>query len=304
MVSVRVPATSANLGPGFDLLGLALPLYNELTLSDAPALEIVNHGPEAAGLPTDSSHLAYKAAAALCERLGKPVPAWRMEMQVNIPQARGLGSSSAAIVAGLVAANAWLGSPCGTDELLVVANELEGHPDNVAPALYGGVTAAFTHEGETRCLPLASKPPSALVVAIPDFQLSTAKARSVLPATYQRSDVIANLGYVTLLTTVMVTGKVEWLPYGLNDRIHQPYRLALVPGAEAVSAAARAAGAYGVVISGAGPTLLAFSPEGSADTVAAAMAQAWQTAGVASRTQVFPELAAGAGVVAGQPQGV
>jgi homoserine kinase len=296
LVTVRVPATSANLGPDFDLLGLALPLYNRLTLAEAEALAIHNHGPEAAGLPTTERHMAYRAAVTLCESIGKPVPTWRMDVEVNIPQSRGLGSSSAAIVGGLVAANAWYGSPLDPEALLSIATQIEGHPDNVAPALYGGVTAAFTHDNATRCLPLAKAAPTALVVAIPDFKLSTAEARRALPTQYGRSDVIANLASVTILTTVMVSGAVEWLPYGLHDRIHQPYRLPLIKGADAVIQAARAAGAWGAVISGAGPTLLAMVPPAAALDVADAMTGAWREAGVASRSLVFTELAPGASI--------
>ncbi|MDB5098868.1 MAG: thrB [Cyanobacteria bacterium RYN_339] len=294
MVTARVPATSANLGPGFDLLGLALPLYNRLTLAEAERFEIVNHGPEAAGLPTHERHMAYRAAKALCECIGKPVPTWRLEMEVNIPQSRGLGSSSAAIVSGLVAANGWFGSPLDTEALLSIATQIEGHPDNVGPALYGGVTAAFTQDNVTRCLVLAKSAPTALVLAVPDFKLSTAEARRALPAQYGRSDVVANLASVTILTTVMLTGAVEWLPYGLNDRIHQPYRLPLIKGAEAVTHAARAAGAWGAVISGAGPTLLAMVPPTAAEAVAEAMTAAWRAEGVASRSLVFTALASGA----------
>lgn len=293
-VTVTVPATSANLGPGFDVLGLALPLYNRLTLEAAPALTIVNAGPEAAGLPTDERHLAHRAAAALCAELGEPVPAWRMTMEVHIPQSRGLGSSSAAIVAGLTAANAWFGSPLDRRGLLKLATRLEGHPDNVAPALYGGVTAAFVQDGEAHCLSLNDQSPAALVVAVPAFKLSTHEARQALPAAYVRADVVANLAAVTVLTTVMLTGKLEWLPYGLKDRIHQPYRLSLIPGADAVEAAAMSAGALGVVISGAGPTLLAFCPPGRQHGVASAMQEAWEDMGTGCRTLTFERLATGA----------
>jgi homoserine kinase len=292
--TVRVPATSANLGPGFDLLGLAVPFYNRVKVSPAATLDIINAGPESTGLPTDVSHLVQRSAEKLFNRLGAPIPTWRLELDVQIPQSRGMGSSSAAIVMGLVAANHWLGGPLDQSGILALATDIEGHPDNVGPAIYGGVTAAFTDGDKTHCLVLAQKPPCALVMAVPAFELSTAEARKALPPTYSRSDVVANLGHVTILTTVMLTGAVEWLPYGLQDRIHQPYRLPLVPGAEAVGEAARNAGAWGVVISGAGPTLLALAPGPMADEVANAMTVAWSAQGIASRTLVFHELAAGA----------
>lgn len=293
-VTVTVPATSANLGPGFDVLGLALPLYNRLTLEAADAPRILNVGPEAAGLPTDARHLAYRAAVALCTELGEPVPAWRLTSEVHIPQSRGLGSSSAAIVGGLVAANAWFGSPLDRRGLLRLATAIEGHPDNVAPALFGGVTAAFVQDGEAHCLSLNAQAPASLVVAVPAFKLSTHEARSALPETYSRADVVANLAAVTVLTTVMLTGRLEWMPYGLKDRIHQPYRLGLIPGADAVEASALTAGALGVVISGAGPTLLAFCPGERQNEVAAAMREAWETLGTTCRTLSFEALAPGA----------
>lgn len=293
-LTVSAPATSANLGPGFDVLGLAVPFYNRLTFEAASALEIVNTGPEAAGLPTDASHLAYRSAVRVCTALGQPVPSWKLTMEVNIPQSRGLGSSSAAIVAGMAGANAWLGAPLSVEALLQLATEMEGHPDNVAPALYGGVTAAFTGEdGITQCLSLASAPPTALVVAVPAFELSTTEARRALPERYSRQDVVANLAAVTILTTVMSGGRIEWLRHALRDRIHQPYRLALIPGAESVREAAVEAGAWGVVISGAGPSLLAFCPADRQAAVQDAMTEAWRNHDISSRTLVFDRLSAG-----------
>jgi homoserine kinase len=196
-------------------------------------------------------------------------------------------------VAGLAGANAWLGAPLSVDDLLQLATEMEGHPDNVAPALYGGITAAFTEGGVTQCLSLGDTPPCSLVAAVPAFELSTAQARKALPDTYSRQDVVANLAAVTILTTVMLGGRIEWLRHGLRDRIHQPYRLALIPGAETVRTAAIEAGAWGVVISGAGPTLLAFCPAERQAAVEDAMTQAWRQSDISSRTLVFGRLSRG-----------
>ena len=295
MVTVRIPATSANLGPGFDVFGLALPHDNRITLHDAEAEAVVHHGPYAAGLPAGPEHLSLQAARRLAAEVGRPLPGWRWEVEVQVPPARGMGSSSAAIVGGLVAANEAFGRPLDRAALLRLAAQLEGHPDNVAPALYGGVTAAFMDGGRVDCLPLADRVPAVLVAAVPDFKLSTAEARAVLPAVVPRADAIANLAHVTALTTVMLTGEVSWWPLALRDRLHQPYRLPLVRGAEAVFAAAEAAGAYGTVISGAGPTLLAFAPPERAAAVAEAMGAAWTPHGVAAQVLLFDRLAAGAG---------
>jgi homoserine kinase len=294
MITVHVPATSANLGPGFDVLGLALPLYNTLRFAEADSLSIRHTGPEGKHLPTGANHMAYRAAQTLCEEIGEPVPTWALHMEVNIPTSRGLGSSSSAIVAGLAGANAWFGSPLDREALLTLAARIEGHPDNVAPALYGGVTIAWTADGRTRCLPLAERVPAALVLGVPAFHLSTHESRRVLPRHYDRADVIANMAAVTILTTVMLSGAVEYWADGLCDRLHQPYRLPLIRGAEAVQAAARASGAYGVAISGAGPSLIAFCPAASQAAVAQAMVAAWQAAGVESRALTFETLAPGA----------
>ncbi|HEY9722049.1 MAG TPA: homoserine kinase [Oscillatoriaceae cyanobacterium] len=296
MITVTVPATSANLGPGFDVLGLALPLYNRLTLAPATALRIRHTGPEAAGLPEDPTHLAYRAAEMLCETIEEPVPVWELAMEVHVPQSRGLGSSSSAIVAGLVAANAWFGDRLTREELLTLATRIEGHPDNVAPALYGGVTAAWTRDGVTQCLPLNDRVPASLVLAVPNFHLSTSESRRALPDTYTRADVVENLAAVTILTTVMLKNTVECWADGLFDRLHQPYRFPLIPGAEAVARGARHAGAYGTVISGAGPTLLAFCPEERQAAVALAMVEAWSAAKIESRALTFDALATGAWV--------
>lgn len=295
MVTVLVPATSANLGPGFDVLGLALPLHNRVTLAEADGLGIVHSGPYADGLPADASHLSVRAARVLADHVGRPLPAWRWEIEVAIPPSRGMGSSSAAIVGGLVAANEAFGRPLGQAALLDLAAGIEGHPDNVAPAIFGGVTAAFMDGATTTCIPLAAKAPATLVAAVPDFKLSTAEARAVLPASIPRADAIANIAHVTALTTVMLTGEVSWLPLGLRDRLHQPYRLPLVRGAQAVFDAARDAGAWGAVISGAGPTLLAFAPAEHAPGIGRAMAAAWADHGVTAAIHVFDRLAPGAG---------
>lgn len=159
------------------------------------------------------------------------------------------------------------------------------------------MTAAFEEGGAVHCLPLTAQAPASLVVAVPDFQLSTAVSRRALPEQYSRADVVANLASVTVLTTVMLKGGVEWWPFGLRDRIHQPYRLALIPGADAVADAARRAGAYGTVISGAGPALLAFCPADAADQTAEAMVAGWRSAGISGRALRFTALDAGARVL-------
>ncbi len=294
MLNVRVPASSANLGAGFDLYGVALPLYNELRVTPGESLSIHAIGPEASGLPADASNLTQRAAMRVCQQLDKPLPTWRLEAVVRIPQARGLGSSSAAIVAGLLAANAWYDMPLTRDDLMQLAVELEGHPDNVAAALYGGVCWAQSHNGRIQVVPVSDHIPGALVLAIPDLRLSTALSRQVLPKLVPHRDAVATVGAVTALTTVLLTGQHALWPQALSDHLHEPYRMPLIPGGLAVKDAALAQGAWGVVISGAGPSLLAVCPEDVASRVAQAMQQAWEKQNVGCHSVVVTELAKGA----------
>jgi homoserine kinase len=292
-VIVTVPATTANLGPGFDCLGAALSLYNRFEFSRLPAeagsaLTIEVSGLEAARVKTDESNLAYQAFLHCYRQLGQDPPPLHLVIELDIPLARGLGSSATAIVAGLVGANALAGSPCAQADLLAMAIALEGHPDNVVPALMGGcqLAAARPDQGWTIC-DVPWHPDVVPVVAIPDFELSTAEARSVLPPTYDRHDAIFNAAHLGLLLRGLQTGQADWLTTALQDRIHQPYRQHLIPGYEAVQAAAVTAGAYGLVISGAGPTLLALAPPSQTTAVRAAMEQAWQGSGMTVHTQTL-----------------
>jgi len=284
MIRVRVPATSANLGPGFDALGLALRLYNTLELwdADAPAIEVEGEG--AGTLPRDPSHLAYRAARAVVKRAGRaarrPPEAFGIRQRNHIPLARGLGSSAAAIVGGAVAANARLGGPLGLQALLDLAAELEGHPDNVAPALLGGFVACAATPSGVRWLRLAS-PSLAAVLAVPECAVSTVEARRLLPAEVPFADAVFNVSRTALLVGALSAGRTDLLAEATEDRLHQPYRAALVPGLAEVLAAARRAGAWGAVLSGSGPSVLAF---GDAPGIGAAMAEAFRAAGVGCRT--------------------
>jgi homoserine kinase len=285
MIRVRVPATTANLGPGFDALGIALRLYNTLDLeaSEAPRVEIRGEGEET--LPRDASHLAYRAALAVVERAGSragiELPnAFRLVQHNRIPLARGLGSSAAAVVGGAVAANALLGRPLGTQALLDLATEIEGHPDNAAPALLGGgVACARTADGVRWVrLDLARLP---AVLAVPDFAVSTGEARRLLPAEVPFADAVFNVTRTALLVAALAAGRMDALDEATRDRLHQSYRARLIPGLDQVFAAARRAGAHGVALSGSGPSVLAF---GGAPGIGEAMAAAFRAAGSRCRT--------------------
>ncbi|HID85374.1 MAG TPA: homoserine kinase [Anaerolineaceae bacterium] len=296
-IVVRVPATTANLGPGFDVLGLALDLWNEVAFTveeeaaGAPGRwEAVNEGFGAAHLPTDAAHLALRAFRAVFERLGRPLPA-RVYLHARnaIPVASGLGSSAAAVVAGVLAANAALGEPMAVPALLALATALEGHPDNVVPALLGGLTAAWMGQGgapQALALPLAPawQDRAWLAVAVPQVALRTVEARRALPAQVPHADAVFNLSRLAVLLEALRLGREDWLAEGVEDRLHQPYRWPLLPGAEAVRRAALEAGAVAVALSGAGPGVVAFAPQmDDATPVADAMVAAWREQGVAAR---------------------
>ena len=285
-VNVTVPATTANLGPGFDCIGAALSLYNQFKFTrldtNEPAVKISVTGIEADRVKTDERNLAYEAFSDLYQKLGQTPPAVHIEIELGVPLARGLGSSATAIVAGLVGANQLAGAPLSEVEVMQLAIAMEGHPDNVVPALLGGCRLAATgvSEGGWEICDIPWDSNIVPVVAIPDFELSTAEARRVLPANYSRADAIFNTAHLGLLLRGLETGTGSWLRAAMQDRIHQPYRQALIAGYEAVLAAAIDAGAYGMVISGAGPTLLALADTQSGESVAAAMQAAWKEHGV------------------------
>ncbi|WP_199305921.1 homoserine kinase [Pseudanabaena sp. FACHB-2040] len=300
-VKVTVPATTANIGPGFDCLGAALTLYNQFqfTLLEAPAgtVKVDVTGTEAGRVTTDSSNLAYKAFVQAYEKLQQPVPALNIAIQLGVPLARGLGSSSTAIVGGLLGANHLAGQPFSPADLVALATEIEGHPDNVVPALVGGCQlAAASESGQWILSEVPWHPDIVPVVAIPDFELSTEAARSVLPQSYSRADAIFNMAHLGLLLRGLATGDGAWLREALCDRIHQPYRKALIPGYDKVTAAALAAGAHGLVISGAGPTLLALTPPDQAAAVQQTMQAAWTAAPAAVSVHILALDTAGARV--------
>lgn len=302
MVKVIVPATSANLGPGFDTLGVALEMYNVIEMAETGILddviEIEGHGE---ALERPENNLVWQAAQRVFERLGyRPYGFWIRE-QIGIPVARGLGSSAAAIVGGLVGANALVERMTGrpglsTDELLQMAVEMEGHPDNVTPALVGGFTVACMEEGRPLYVRFDPPPQLKAVVAMPEVPLSTKKARGVLPGEIKLADAVYNVSRATLLVAALMSGKLELLSVATKDRLHQPYREALVPGLRAVLQAARDAGALGVALSGAGPSVIALVQD-HAEAVERAMEAAFQWTGSDCRVRTVGLSRTGARVV-------
>ncbi len=282
-VTVTVPATTANIGPGFDCLGAAFSLYNRFhftrftPLSDSAPFQITVEGAEASRVNAGASNLAYRAYLKCYERIGKPAPPVHIKISLGVPLSRGLGSSSTAIVGGIMGANVLAGSPLSENALAELANETEGHPDNVVPALLGGARLVAMASGRLQICDLPWHESVVPVVIIPEFELSTVDARRVLPGTYSRADAIFNTAHVGLLLRGLATGNGDWITGGMSDRIHQPYRKKLIPGYSSVRRAAMQAGAWGLVISGAGPTLLALAPKGTEEAVREAMETAWRS---------------------------
>jgi homoserine kinase len=289
-VTVKVPATTANLGPGFDCIGAALKLYNEFkfTVLDAGGLIIQVSGTEAAKVQTDESNLLYQAFVKLYQHIEQTPPSVKIEIKLGVPLARGLGSSATAIVGGLVAANELAGSPLSELQVMELAIAMEGHPDNVVPALLGGCRLAATSSKGWEICDIPWHRHIVPVVAIPDFELSTSEARKVVPTEISRGDAIFNISHLGLLLRGLATNREEWLKAALQDKLHQPYRQALIPGYDAVNDAAVAAGAYGMVISGAGPTLLALVDKIYAKSVEIEMGNAWTQKGIKSIVRSLP----------------
>ncbi len=302
-IQVEVPATSANLGPGFDCLGLSLDLWNRLELRPAPADELSATGEGQAQLHGQTTSLAHRAARMVWEELDLEPTGFAISMHNSIPFARGLGSSSAAIVGGLVAANEWARKHRRTaltgENLLDFATRIEGHPDNVAPALLGGFCVCATHE-EDRVFAVSPPVVNAprFVVWIPEVELSTKKARAALPSAYLRADCVFNLSRSALLVAALTTGDFSALGESLRDRIHQDFRAPLVPGWNELSQVARESGALGTTLSGAGPTILFWlAPESDAATFMASIEESARAHNLNGRALELA-LAGGARVVA------
>jgi homoserine kinase len=286
-VHVRVPATSANLGPGFDALGLALALYNEVIAREADGVSVTVEGEGAGRLPVDGDNIVARGVRQAYEAAGRPFKGVTLTCVNRVPTARGLGSSAAAWVAGLVAGNALLGEPLSRDALLALAARAEGHPDNVTAAMLGGLTVSCAlGEGRIAAVSLPVPEPVRWVVLVPELSTATAEARAVLPSSYARADAVFNVQRVALLLAALQLRRLDLLGDAFDDRLHQPHRLRLFPWMPVVAAAARGAGALGCVLSGAGPSLLAAVTTDS-DAVAHAMEKALASAGVRGRARAL-----------------
>jgi homoserine kinase len=259
-VTVKVPASTANMGPGFDAIGMAFQLYTVIRMEIASETKITVSGDHLAALPTDKSNLLYQVAAHLYQSLDRSVPELAIEVSSEIPLTRGLGSSAAAVVGALVAANMLAGKPYTKDQLFSMSARIEGHPDNVGASFFGGIIVSTMPNGE-REVPYVRLPvPQSLRVlgVIPDFWLSTDKARSALPDDYEKKDVIFTLGHSSLLVAALAQNRLDLLAEAMQDKIHQSYRASLIPGLSEILSDAVSHGALGTALSGAGPTSLCF----------------------------------------------
>jgi homoserine kinase len=293
MLRIQVPATTTNLGPGFDCLGMALKLYNRLqveTTTAGLAIDLVGEGADL--LPNDERNLVYQVIRDTLQQLGTPVPGLRLRLENGIPIGRGLGSSAAATLAGIAAARLLAGAALDPDAMLAPAVAREGHPDNVVPALVGGFTVAAVRAGSVEYFKLPVPDRLRAVLLVPDLVLETARARAVLPEQVSRADAVHNLQGTALVVTALLTGQLERLGTAMADRLHEPYRAALIPGMPEALAAARAAGAVGTCLSGAGSTLLAFATEGFT-RIGEAMQAALAAHGLSSRVLVLEPEAEG-----------
>ncbi len=283
-IHVKVPATTANLGPGFDALGLALNLWNEAEFSctDDSQISVTVNGEGEENLPKDAENAIAKATLMIYDLAGKSCEGLRIECVNRIPLGSGMGSSSAAMLTGMLGANGLLGNPFTDEEILKLAIETEGHPDNVAPAMLGGLVASIVHKERVISMRLPTKAnhgPIHTTVVLPDFDFPTSEARAILPEVVERSDAIYNISRVIMVTEALRTGNMELLGIAMKDGLHQPYRLPLIPGAIDALKAGKDAGAAAVALSGAGPSLIAFSPEKD-PVIGAAMKAAFKVAGM------------------------
>ena len=285
-VRVTVPATSANLGPGFDVLGLALTLENVFELEEADRVSVEISGEGAATLPRDSENLVVRGALSVYAAAGRPLTGLRVRQANAVPPGRGLGSSATAWLGGILGANALLGGTFSREALLELAVREEGHADNLAAALYGGLTVACRDEGQIRVLKLPVAPALRFPILIPDFETKTEAARAVLPSEVSREDGVFNLARACLLIGALALGHLDLLPGAMADRWHQPYRARLFPWLQSVFDAAREAGALGWALSGAGPSVLAVADR-APEAVGAAMLRALRERGIGGRATVL-----------------
>jgi len=261
MVEIRVPASSANLGPGFDSFGLAVPLYLTVRVKLADEISIQLIGGNLENIPTDKTNAIYQTFQYLFELEGVPAPSAAMEIESEIPLSRGLGSSAAAIVAGLLAANQFLENPKTVDDLFQIATRIEGHPDNIGASLFGGFIVAAQDGDHAKIIKLPFPQELKVILAIPDYPVSTKTARGQIPERIPLKDVRFNIGHAALLVSYILTGQLDKLSLAVKDRVHQPYRQHAVKGLQRLLENGDNTGLFSTALSGAGPAVIFFVQE-------------------------------------------
>lgn len=262
-VHVKIPATSANMGSGFDAVGIALTLYNEILFEERPGADAITIEIKGMGqneIPTDpAENLVSEAMAYVAKRNGQPLPAGHLTLINRIPPARGLGSSSAALVGGIMAGDALTGRKLTKEDILIIANSMEGHPDNVAPATYGGLTSSIIVHDKAITNSVPVEDDLSFITVSPEIEVSTEEARQALPDMIDYKSAVFNVSRVSFLLSSFFTKRYDYLKYSLQDKLHVPYRIQLIPHGQDVLDAAITAGALGSTISGSGSTLIAFA---------------------------------------------
>ena len=297
-VTARVPATTANLGPGFDCFGMALPLYNEITIEETVMpgtgieISIISENKDDLDImtiPMDKDNIVYKAVELLYNSIGQTPSELKITIKSGIPITRGLGSSAAVIVGGLMAANELLGRPADEAALLSIATDIEGHPDNVTPAIVGGtVIASQENDGSVVYRKLNWPDEWNIMVCVPDYELATDIARSVIPKEIPLKDATFNLKRSAMFVQAVLTKDEELMKLALTDKLHQPYRMKLVPGLnEIIDNLKHEEDVIGCVLSGAGPTILVITKGNSQDKIKDIVKNTWADLNVKSDIQIL-----------------
>ncbi len=258
--TARIPASTTNLGPGFDVLGLALQLYSTVSLEITKnETDVIVSGVDVDKIPSTTEHIAFRAVEYVFQSCGQQLPnGLILNIANGIPAIRGLGGSGTAILGGLLTANVLCGNPFSRSELLNFASAIEGHPDNVAASLLGGLVISVQENDHIHTIKIPCDPTLHIVLAIPEFTLSTQKARDILPKKVEFADAIYNISRSSLLVASIASGKLDILSTAMSDKLHQPYRSRIIPGFNDVVDAATSAGALSTALSGAGPTIAAY----------------------------------------------
>lgn len=258
MVKIRVPATSANMGAGFDTLGIALNMYNRIQAEEIPSgldIQVLN---AADYIPLDERNLIYRAMSVVFDEVNYKPSGLRIIQNSEIPMTRGLGSSSACIIGGMLAANVISGRPLPYSRIIELAAQMEGHPDNVGPALFGGFCVSLMADDRTIVHSTKIQPHIKFAVMIPDYFVATKKSREVLPDSVPFKDAVFNISHASILQAALISGDTSQLKIGVQDRLHQPYRQSYIDGFSEIFEKTYSAGSLGTYLSGSGPTVLSF----------------------------------------------